>query len=84
MSTRIRWADPRAASGSEFVATREAMLALVRSPTGILPVAVPASNGIQHDGTLRFTDWTGQVVTAQIGDEIEVGDEGWRLIPGPQ
>lgn len=59
----------------------EALLALYRaSPQGGLPVAEPASNGIQPSGNLRFTDWRGEIVEARPGDVIEVTDAGWALV----
>lgn len=52
---------------------------MLDSPSWPLPVAVPASNGAQLDGTLRFTDWRGEVVSADPGDRIEITSAGWVL-----
>lgn len=48
---------------------------------GPWPIAIPASNGVQMDGTLRFTDLNGSIVTARPGDEVEITPRGWILHP---
>ncbi len=77
--SRVLWVDPSAKDPEGVEASSDAVLALIRSPSGSTPIAVPASNGIQKDGSLRFTDWKGHTQRAQIGDEIEITTAGWAL-----
>ncbi len=81
MSQRIRWVEQRASRGADAKSAGQVLLALIRgNRDGARPVADPAGNGIQPDGSLRFTDWEGKIQTAQIGDEIEVDEAGWELV----
>ena len=79
---RVTWLPTNQESTDQEAASfTELIVAIVRGPVGMSPMINPVSNGIQDDGSLKFTDWRGCPRVARAGDEIEMTTAGWVLHP---